>query len=183
MTVSLAHACNLFGHRIHHFFSSVSVLAWIAEGTCCKRKELCQAWIVCTHISLDQSLGPRRTSEGAPGVGEGPSWGSLPAATPAQIRLVHLYPVNTKSSPFFSDSYSDSHFFFRIGWTLLRKLKNRFEVSSFGLLCVEIGRFSKSGVIWNGSSYPHGWCEYGILKNRLRSQILSLAGWSSSDTH
>jgi len=76
---------------------------------------------------------------------------ALPTAIPCSLPNALspcLYPLNTKSFLFFSDSYSDSHFFFRTGWILLRKLKNRFEVSSFGLFCVEMGgRFPNCGLI------------------------------------
>lgn len=113
--------------------------------------------------------------------------GALPAAAPCSLAnalSMCLYPLNTKSFLFFSDSYSDSHFFFRTGWILLRKLKNRFEVSSFGLFCVEMGgRFSNHGLVWISISYPRGWCGYSILKDRLRSQVLFLADFYGSDTH
>lgn len=49
-------------------------------------------------------------------------------------------------------------FSFRTGWTLLRKLKSRFEVSSLGCLDVLRWRCLRGGVVWTGDprSDAHG---------------------------
>lgn len=74
-------------------------------------------------------------------------WGKDPAWRALQQPHINmgLYLVNIKSFLLFSDSNSHYHFLFRIGWTLLRKLKNRFEVSSFGLLLAKMKIFQRLG--------------------------------------
>lgn len=80
------------------FFYSVSMLAWIPEGTC--KRILSSLNPAHTRIfSRDKSPGPSRGSEQLDILGAGPSWGPFqqPFAAPSQMHLAHVSTHSTRN--------------------------------------------------------------------------------------
>lgn len=88
--------------------------------------------------------------EGASDVGKDHSWGEGDlCVTICSLNTFRAYLplINVTRFVFYSESSSKCHFLFRIGWTLRRKLKNRFEVSSFALFSLIMGILGKLGCL------------------------------------
>lgn len=165
------------------FFSSVAVLAGIFEGSVVKERnfvthELCMH----THIlSLGSCLGPHRACWRAPAVGEGPSLEGQPVTMHFEIRLERDHHQVVFILLRFKFKLS---FPFQNWLDPAKEIKKQIRSKFFWIILHgDVKIFREQGCLnWWPLPTRLVWLQY-FLKDRLRSRILSLTGWSSLNTH